>query len=334
MPPHSLCMIAPSLARMGLKLPWRYPETGKRFVMNIWKGSRNSLLGVAMLAVTIPISVLAADEDPVLAIVDGEEITRSEVMMARNRLPAQLREMPEEQVLPVLINVVIDSKLVANQAREEGISEEPEVKAQVALVEDMVLEQTLLTRRLQDKITEEALRARYDEMMKDQEAREQVHARHILVTERGQAEEVIRKLDAGADFEKVAEEMSTDPSAQAGGDLGYFSRGDMIPAFSEVAFALEPGSYSSTPVQTEFGWHVIKVEDRRIVDPPPFEQVQGQLQQQLAMELRNEYVGQLREEADITRLYQPPVQGETPQGEAPQGATPEDAPPEGAASPQ
>ena len=290
--------------------------------MNIWKATLRSLAALTVLAAIAPRAVAAADDDAVLATVNGEEITRTDVMMARNRLPAQLREMPEEQVLPILINLVIDSRLIAKQARKEGIADEPEVKAQVELVQDMVLEQTLLTRHLQDKISEEALRERYENMIKDEKAREQVHAKHILVAERSQAEEAIRKLDEGAEFDQLAEEVSAGPSAEAGGDLGYFSRGDMIPAFSEVAFALEPGTYSRTPVQTEFGWHVIKVEDRRVADPPPFEQVQGQLQQQLAMELRTQYVEQLREKAEITRLYEPPPQEEAPEGTSPEGTSP------------
>lgn len=290
--------------------------------MNIWKATLRSLAALTVLAAIAPRAVAAADDDAVLATVNGEEITRTDVMMARNRLPAQLRELPEEQVLPILINLVIDSRLIAKQARKEGIADEPEVKAQVELVQDMVLEQTLLTRHLQDKISEEALRERYENMIKDEKAREQVHAKHILVAERSQAEEAIRKLDEGAEFDQLAEEVSAGPSAEAGGDLGYFSRGDMIPAFSEVAFALEPGTYSRTPVQTEFGWHVIKVEDRRVADPPPFEQVQGQLQQQLAMELRTQYVEQLREKAEITRLYEPPPQEEAPEGTSPEGTSP------------
>ena len=298
--------------------------------MKIWKSSRLGLVALAMLAAMAPCAAPAADEgkDDVLAIVNGKEIHRSDVMMARNRLPAQLRELPEEQILPVLINVVIDSRLIADQARKENIAEEPEIKAQMQIVQDMVLEQTLLTRHLQDKITEEALRERYEAMIKDEDARKQVHAQHILVKERSEAEEVIRELNEGADFNELAKEKSTDPAAEAGGDLGYFSRGDMIPAFSEVAFSLEPGTYSRTPVQTEFGWHVIKVEDRRVVDPPPFEEVRNQLQQQLAMELRTEYVKQLREQAEITRLYQPPLTEEAPQETPQEGAAPTGTPPQ------
>jgi peptidyl-prolyl cis-trans isomerase C len=287
-----------------------------------------------MLAALTPCAASAADEgkDDVLAIVNGEEINRTDVMMARNRLPAQLRELPEEQILPVLINVVIDSRLLADQARKENIAEEPEVKAQMQIVQDMVLEQSLLTRHLQDKITEETLRERYEAMIKDEDARKQVHAQHILVAERSEAEDIIRRLNEGADFNELVKEKSAGASPEAGGDLGYFSRGDMIPAFSDVAFSLEPGTYSRTPVQTEFGWHVIKVEDRRVVDPPPFEDVRNQLQQQLAMELRTEYVKQLREQAEITRLYQPPPPTEAaPQGTPPQGASPKETPQKGAA---
>ena len=122
--------------------------------------------------------------------------------------------------------------------------------------------------------------------------------------------------------------MSVDATAEEGGDLGWFSPDQMVQPFSEAVAGLEDGDYTDEPVQTQFGWHVIKVEDRRVVDPPPFEEVRNQLQQQLAMELRSEYVKQLREQAEITRLYQPPLTEEAPQGTPQEGAAPEGTPPQ------
>lgn len=269
-----------------------------------WLGRNTPVAAFALLVALAPYAVAAAEqsEDPLLATVNGEEIHKSDAMRALGRIPPQMRQLPEEQLLPSLVNIMIDTRLLADKAEKEGLPDDPEVAAQLNFARNVVLEQMLLNRYLEEHINEETLRERYDELVKNTADREQVHARHILVEDEETAKEVIAKLDEGADFAELAEEMSTGPSGGSGGDLGYFSRDDMIPAFADAAFALEPGSYTKTPVKTEFGWHVIKVEDRKTADPPSFEQVEDQLRQEVARELRAKYVEGLRADAEIEKF--------------------------------
>ena len=149
---------------------------------------------------------------------------------------------------------------------------------------------------------EDALRKRYEESIKDSaEQGEEVKARHILVACEEDAKAIIEELKKGADFAKLAAEKSTGPSGTSGGDLGYFTADAMVPEFSEAAFALKPGEITEAPVQTQFGWHVIKVEDRRAVQPPSFEQMQPQLAQEMTREILTKAIEELRAGVDIKR---------------------------------
>lgn len=247
-----------------------------------------------------PAPAFGAEDDPVLATLNGREIRRSDAIRAKSRLPAELRGLPADSLLPILVNIVIDSRVLADEARKKGLAYKPEVRAQMAFVEDMVLEQAALNAYLQDKITEEMVKKRYQEMVADTGSRQQVRASHILVPDEKTAKEVIKRLDGGEDFAELAKKASVGPSAKGGGDLGYFSRKEMIPDFSAVAFALKVGEYTKEPVKTKYGWHVIKVTDRRTVPPPPFDKVKDELRNRLALELRTAYVEELRKGANIS----------------------------------
>ena len=260
------------------------------------------LAAIAALAVALSPAVGLTDDDPVVARLNDVEIRESDVLRARGRLPASLRDMPKERIVPLLTDIVIASRLLADEARKRGIAYEPEVREQIDMVTDLVLEQELLSRELEDELTEADVRARYDELVAETENREQVRASHILLKEKEDAEAVIEELDEGGDFAELAKERSVGPSAEAGGDLGYFTRSEMAAPFSEAAFALEPGQYTREPAKTKFGWHVILVEDRRSVQPPPFDQVREQIRTRLAAELRADYVEDLIEDADLERF--------------------------------
>jgi peptidyl-prolyl cis-trans isomerase C len=250
----------------------------------------------------------AAEEDPVVATVDGAEIRRSQALEVRRRLPAQMQQVPDDLIMPVLVNIVIDTKLVAAEARRQNLQDDPKVREQMAKLEELILEQYLITRTVEKSLTDEALKERYQEMVETSGGQEEIRARHILLEKEEEAREVIAELRKGADFAELAKEKSTGPSAPQGGDLGYFSQGDMAPAFSEAVFALEAGAFTEEPVQTQFGWHVIKVEDRRTKEPPTFEEVSDQLRGELAREARGAYIEELREKATIERMgeAQPP----------------------------
>ena len=264
----------------------------------------------------------AQAEDPVVATVDGTEILRSEVEAAARSLPEQYRQMPLEMLYGVLLDRVIDFRLLANQAEELDLEDDEDVQVALARARADVLRDALIQQRIEEGSTDAALQARYEQLKENPDfAREEVHARHILLETEEEARAVIEQLEGGADFATVAQEKSIGPSAQTGGDLGYFTRDQMVPEFAEAAFAMESGETSSAPVQTQFGWHVIAVVDKRTAEPS-FEESEPQLRQDLAREIVNELVAGLRESAAIERFnldgtpMPAPVPGEG-QGEQP-----------------
>ncbi len=254
----------------------------------------------AALAAPWPL-VAQESEDPVVAVVDGEEIRRSTVEEVRGSLP-QLQQVPLEMVYEQLLDHVIISHLLTSKAREAGLADDPEVQQRLKMLEEQILQQAYLAERVDDAMTDERLRAAYDEYVESNPPQEQVRARHILLDSEEAAREAIAAIEGGAAFEEVARERSTGPTAENGGDLGYFSREDMVEPFAEAAFGMEAGEVSAEPVQTQFGWHVIKVEDRRMSEPPAFAEMRDELRRNLAEQVAQEEVARLREEADIDRF--------------------------------
>ncbi|WP_339849519.1 peptidylprolyl isomerase [uncultured Nisaea sp.] len=238
----------------------------------------------------------------VVATVDGEKIYLSEILLQIQQLPQQYQQAPMEQIYPPMLDRVIDSRLIAKAAREAGIQDRADVKERVEQAESGIISEVYMTEKVKETVGEDALRKRYEESIKDSaEQGEEVKARHILVASEEDAKAIIEELKKGADFAKLAAEKSTGPSGTSGGDLGYFTADAMVPEFSEAAFALKPGEITEAPVQTQFGWHVIKVEDRRAVQPPSFEQMQPQLAQEMTREILTKAIEELRAGVDIKR---------------------------------
>lgn len=261
-----------------------------------------------------------------IAKVDGAEVRQSDALLVRGRLPQQYQQLPAEMLMPMLTNIVIDTKLLANAARKQGLADDAEVKDQMRRLEELVLEQAVLTRYIEARLTDEALQKRYEEFVAESAKNEEIRARHILLEHESEAKEVITELKGGADFAELAKTRSTGPSAPAGGDLGFFGRGEMVPEFSDAAFALETGTISETPVKTQFGWHVIKVEERRSAAPPPLEAVADSLRGDLAQRIRAAYIEELRNAATIERFEpEPPA---APGGDAGAASEGEDKPKE------
>ncbi|MCP5371372.1 MAG: peptidylprolyl isomerase [Hyphomicrobiales bacterium] len=244
----------------------------------------------------------AAPADPVVAVVNGAEIKASEVNAARARLPQQYQQLPLPALFPVLLDAVIDSRLIANAARTAGTDKDPLYQETLARVERQLMEQIYLSRYLEEKVSDAAQQARYQEIVAESKGKQEVQARHILVEKEEDAKALIAELDKGADFEKLAKEKSIGPSAAKGGDLGYFGQGDMVPEFADAAFAMDKGAYSKAPVKTQFGWHVIKVEDKRDLAPPKFEEVEEQIQRDLATKARADLVKGLRADAKVEKF--------------------------------
>jgi len=253
----------------------------------------------AVMLSTVP---AAAEDDPVVAIVDGTEFRLSELEASYLELPEQFRQMPIEAIYQPLLDRLIDGHLLLQAAEAADVAADPEVQQQIARARDDVLRQTLIERAVMDATDAAALQAAYEELRAEPDfAIEQVTARHILVETEEAAQEIIAELDAGADFAELARERSTDPAAQRGGELGTFRRGSMVPPFENAAFALEPGSYSSEPVQTQFGYHVILVEAKEAIEPS-FAEVEEQLRAERTREAIETLLEDVRAGADVQRF--------------------------------
>jgi peptidyl-prolyl cis-trans isomerase C len=230
--------------------------------------------------------------DTVLAHVNGKEITQADVALAETDLDPQFAKLPPEQRRAAALSALIEIHVMADKAVADGIDKDPEFQRRMELLHERALHSALVDKEVAGAITDADLKKRYDEEMAKQPPVNEIHARHILVKTKEEAEAIIKELDAGGDFEKIAKEKSTDGAAPQGGDLGYFTEGQMVPEFSKAAFALAVGKYTEQPVQTQFGWHVIKVEDKRIKQPPSFDQVKAQLRQVV---LRDKYFAMVKE---------------------------------------
>ena len=242
-----------------------------------------------------------AKEDPLLARVNGEEIRWTDIVESARGLPEQYRSQIEV-IFPALLERLIDVRLIAWAGRQAGLAEDEAVRRQVAEFEDRLISKIFIRREVADRITRAMVRARYDAYAAGVAARAEVRARHILLDSEEDAKAAIAALDAGADFAELAQERSLGPTADQGGDLDYFTRNNMTPVFAEAAFGLEAGEYSRTPVKTAFGWHVIKVEDRRAEETAGFFEMRTRLQAEMARELMDEFLRALRERAEV-ELY-------------------------------
>ena len=241
-----------------------------------------------------------ATADPVVARINGTELHRSDVIEAIRGLPPQVQQQPIERLYPALLEQMVGTVLVSQAGRKAKLQDDPEVKKRLALVQDQLIADAYVQKLLQKQVTDQKLHARYDKFVKDAPPREEVHARHILVASEDEAKAIIADLKKGGDFNKLAQEKTTDPSGKtSGGDLGYFTKEDMVPEFADAAFKLKPGEYTETPVKTQFGWHVIKVEDRRTAKPPPFDQVKPKLGNEMSREIVGDKVKELRTAAKI-----------------------------------
>ncbi|MBS0548470.1 MAG: peptidylprolyl isomerase [Proteobacteria bacterium] len=257
----------------------------------------------ATLPAPAPATPPAAFKDPVVATINGQAIHLSELEVAQQALPAQYRNMPMQAVFPALLDRIIDSKLVVQDGRKNKVSDDPAFKRRMAFVEEQVVQDFWLQREIARKVTAEKLQQRYEERLKSMPAEEEVHARHILVATEDEAKAIIADLKKGAAFDKLAKEKSTDKASGAeGGDLGWFKKTDMVKEFADAAFALKKGELSDTPIKTQFGYHVIKLEDRRQAPPPAFEEMQDQLREELARETVSSMLDRLRASAKIDKF--------------------------------
>jgi peptidyl-prolyl cis-trans isomerase C len=238
--------------------------------------------------------------DPVVAHVNNTDVHRSEVIEAMRGLPPQAQQQPLEKIYPYVLDEMVATIVVSQAARKAKVADDPEVKKRLALVQDQVIAQSYIQKLVEKGVTEPMLKTRYDKYLKDAPPRDEVSARHVLLGNEADAKAVIEELKKGGDFAKLAQEKTTDPAGKtSGGDLGYFTKDEMVGEFAEAAFKLKPGEFTQTPVHTQFGWHVIKVEDRRTAKPPTFEQIRPQLFRDASREIVDAKMKELRTAAKI-----------------------------------
>ncbi|MFN3833153.1 MAG: peptidylprolyl isomerase [Allorhizobium sp.] len=248
-------------------------------------------LNKIVLAACVSLSALSgaalAQDATVVAKVGNLEITQSELDLAVANLDPQLSQLPDEQKKVAALSGAIDVKLLAANATAAGLQDDAEYKRRMAFIAERELHNAFFKKNVVDAVTEDEVKARYEKEVAALPKQEEVRARHILVKTEDEAKQIITDLDAGKDFIEIAKEKSTDPNKTEGGDLGYFTKGRMVPEFEEAAFALEKGTYTKTPVQTQFGFHVIRLEDKRDAPPPAFEAVEQQVRQ---LVMRDKYL--------------------------------------------
>jgi len=280
----------------------------------MWRAS--GILGLAaacLLVLALPLR--AQDADPVVARVNGADIRASDLSIAEEELGSNLPAMAGEAKRDYLVAYLSDTLLVAQAAETQKLADTADFKRRLAFARNKLLSETLLQQEAKAALSDTAMRKVYDDAVKQMGAEKEVHARHILVETEDEAKQIAAELKQGADFNELAKRSKEPGAAERGGDLGYFTKDQMVPAFAEAAFKLEPGKVSD-PVKSEFGWHVIKVEDRRDRPVPEYDKVKDQIETYLARRSQSEMVAKLRADAKIER-----VEAKTPAAPTPAPAT-------------
>ena len=259
-----------------------------------------AVLGIASLAP----SIAAAQDDDVLKVlrINDKAFSLNLVGSIVNQLPDNIRQQPLGTYYNNVIDDMIDTHLTAEAARASGLADNPLLKEIVERAMDRVLAEAWLNEEINRRITEEMVLKSYNDLVADTESRTEVRARHILVNTEEEARAAIKRLDDGEDFATLAKELSTGPSGPSGGELGYFRRGAMVPSFEVASFNLATGRYTDAPIQTQFGWHVIYAEDRRVADAPKLDEVRDQLVNSISVKIAGSIIAELRNAADIEQM--------------------------------
>src|ERR1700723_1100281 len=275
-----------------------FPETKTGLRLGLASAAVTGCLAMVLFA---GLPARADDANPVLAKVNGSEIRQSDLVLAEEELGPSLAQMDPASKKENVLAFLIDMKIVAKAAEDKKIEDRDDFKARLAFTRNRLLMDNLLASEGKAATTDEAMKKVYEDASKQITGEQEVHARHILVETEDEAKAVEEELKKGADFAELAKKKSKDPGASDGGDLGFFTKDQMVPEFSAVAFALEPGKISD-PVKSQFGWHIIKVEEKRDRKPPDFAQVKAQIETYVTRKAQADYVAKLRESAKVERM--------------------------------
>ena len=273
-----------------------------RIILTLFIGLNAMMLSKHSLAQT--------SEEIVVATVNGSEVQLKEILDLIEQLPAEYQNQPLTSYFDQMVDEAINTKLAAKAGEKSALSDDPKVIEAMRLAAQKVLAEKWLRTELAVSVTEDAIKKAYDAYVADTASREEVKASHILLADEKTAIGAIQKLKDGADFAELAREISTGPSGPNGGDLGYFGRGAMVPAFEQAAFGLEIATFTSSPVQSQFGWHVIKLFDKRIAKAPSQEEMSQQLIQNITKLSFARIIETLRADAEIEKISLSEIQAE------------------------
>jgi peptidyl-prolyl cis-trans isomerase C len=246
----------------------------------------------------------AVNGDVVIARVNGIDIKQSDLALAEEDVGAEMQGTPADAKREQLITYLADVIMVTQEAEKKKLGDNPDFKRRLAFLRNKLLMGFELQEEAKAAVNEETMQQTYQDAVKSIAGQEEVRARHILVPSEDEAKTILAELRAGADFATVAKEKSKDPGAAEGGDLGYFSKDQMVPEFAEVAFKMYAGQLSN-PVKTQFGWHIIKLEDKRTKQAPEFDKVKDQIESYMMRKAQTDFVTRLRQSAKIERLDKP-----------------------------
>lgn len=265
----------------------------------------STALFAAGLMLVLPRTGQAQDPgDSVLATVNGTAISLSDLEALRAGMPAQYQQLPFAMLQNHLLDRAINDELLMQAGEALKLDESEEVMQRLQMIKRRLVAEIYLDRFLSARINDEIISAAYDDYIAANAPESKVSARHILVKTEAEAQDVITALNGGADFAELAKQRSIGPSGPKGGDLGTFGRAEMVPPFAEAAFSMSPGAFSSTPVQTQFGWHVILVENVIEGTHPGLEDIRGELESEVSRRLVAQHYDELAEKAEIVKPEQ------------------------------
>ncbi|MFZ1679854.1 MAG: peptidylprolyl isomerase [Rhizobiaceae bacterium] len=241
----------------------------------------------------------AAADDPVVATINGQPVTEAELTLVAGEMEAAFKNLPDDKKRAAALSAVIEIRMMAAEAEKAAIDKDPATALRLSYLRQRALHSAYIDQQLAPTVTDAEIRARYDQEIAATPPVMEVRASHILVDTAEKAAEIIKQLDGGADFAELAKANSKDGSAAEGGDLGFFGPGRMVAEFEKAAFALEIGAHTKEPVQSQFGFHVIKVTDRRQQLPPPYEEVKEQVK---GLVLTEKYFALIKSLRDATAV--------------------------------
>jgi peptidyl-prolyl cis-trans isomerase C len=284
-------------------------------------GAGLAVAGVALAQTGAPTSQgpypASPADDKVVARVDGSVITEGDLALAAEDPALSLPSMDETQKRDVVVGYLVDLKIGSKAAEAAKIGEGPAFARKLAYFRDKLLLDEYLDREVKKAVTPEAMRKLYDDTVKNLTPEQEVRARHILVESEDEAKKAVARVKGGEDFAKIAADLSKDPGSKGdGGDLGFFTKERMVQPFSEAAFKLEPGQVSE-PVKSQFGWHVIKLEEKRMQQTPPFEEMKEQVEAYLTRKTQQDLILALREKAKVERVDKPAAATPAPEPKKP-----------------